>query len=159
MAFEQKDKNKIRIEQYIQCAEDVRHYNTGLWQITSINITVAGVMIGLAFQFLSGIYRIAPLLLAFFLSLALTITFSKYIFFQLGRATFMKQIEKNFEVEGVPYSSEDIADFLKVKGRSVDAPVKWFVGRKANSWLTSLMMGVTIVLLVLTIVSPFMPLL
>ena len=151
------NKVKIKIEQYIRCCADIRHYDTGLWQISSINITVAGIMIGLSFQYLSGIYRIIPLLLAFFLSLALTVTLSKYIFFQLGRARFMQHIEEEFNVEPVPTRTEDTFNFLKHINVKVDAPANWFSGSKANRWLVSMMLSVTILLLILALTSPFIP--
>jgi uncharacterized membrane protein len=151
----EENKIKIKIEQYIRCCEDIRHYDTGLWQVSSINITVAGIMIGLTFQYLSGIYRMFPLLLAFFLSFALTVVVSKYIFFQVGRARFMHLIEEEFSVESVPTSTDDTSNFLKKIGAKVDAPAKWFGENKANRWLVSMMLGVTILLLILALVSPF----
>ena len=146
---------KIKIEQYTRCCEDIRHYDTGLWQITSINITVAGIMIGISFQFLSGIYRIIPLLLAFFLSLVLSVTLSKYILFQLGRAEFMHQIEREFEVEPVPTSTKEVLAFLNRANVEVDQPARWFKQRKANRWVIGIMITATIALFIMVLVGPF----
>ena len=103
---------KIKIEQYNRCYEDIRHYDNGLWQILSANVTIAGILIALSFQYLSGASRFMPLFLAFVLSLALTVTMSKYIFFQLGRTEFMRKVECWFDVEGVPTSTPEIASFF-----------------------------------------------
>jgi len=146
---------KIKIEQYTRCCEDIRHYDTGLWQITSINVTVAGIMIGISFQYLSGIHRIIPLLLAFFLSLVLSVTLSKYVLFQLGRAQSMHQIEREFEVEPVPTSTNEVLAFLKKTEVEVDQPARWFEQRKANRWVIGIMLTVTIVLFNMVFVAPF----
>jgi hypothetical protein len=154
----EENKGRIKIEQYIRCCEDIRHYDNGLWQISSINVTIAGIMIGVSFQYLSGFWRTIPLLIAFSLSLSLTVTISKYIFFQLGRAVTMRRIEGEFGVESVPTSTEDISDFLKRSKKSkteIDAPARWFSGQKANKWLVIMMLGVTVLLLILALVSPF----
>jgi hypothetical protein len=78
----EENRQKIRIEQYIRCCADIRHFDNGVWQIASINITIAGIMIGVSFQFLSGCWRAIPLFIAFCLSLALTVTMSKYLYFK-----------------------------------------------------------------------------
>jgi len=148
---------KIKIEQYTRCSEDIRHYDRGLWQISSINLTVAGIIIGISFEYLSGYYRAIVLSLAFLLSLALTVILSKYVLFQLGRARFMHQIEKDFEVEILPTSTTDILDFLKKRNIEVDIPARWFKHKKANRWLIDTMLITTITLLILTLVSPFLP--
>jgi hypothetical protein len=109
------NRQRIRIEQYIRCHTDIRHYDNGVWQIASINTTIAGIMIGVSFQFLSGCWRAIPLFIAFCLSLALTVTMSKYLYFQLGRAGFMHTIECEFNAEPVPTSTEDISKFLEGK--------------------------------------------
>jgi hypothetical protein len=154
------NKVKIMLEQYIRCCEDIRHLDNGLWQISSINITIAGVMIGLSFQYLSGYYRLIPLSLAFVLSLALTITVSKYIYFQLGRATFMLSIEQCFDVNSVPTSTDETAKILSSKNIKVDVPARWFVKQRANRWLGGMMLFVTALLLIMivfTIISPLIP--
>jgi len=151
------DKTKLKIEQYNRCCEDIRHYDSGVWQIASINITVAGIMIGIAFQYLTGVYRVFPLLLALGLSLTLTVTSSKYIFFQLGRAQFMKTIEEEYKIPSVPTKSQDIKDFLDSGKVKLDAPARWFIGRKANRWFVGMMLFVTALLGLLIVVSLLFP--
>lgn len=150
----EENRQKIRIEQYIRCYTDISHYDNGVWQIASINTTIAGIMTGVSFQFLSGSWRAIPLFIAFCLSLALTVTMSKYLYFQLGRAEFMHIIEVEFNAESVPTSTEEISEFLKGK-KKFDMPASWFKSQKAHQWLIAMMLLVTFLLLILTFVSPF----
>jgi len=154
---EASQKAQIRLEQYTRCCEDIRHFDNGLWQITSLNITVAGIMIGVSLEFLSSWYRAIPIGMAAVLSLALTVTVSKYLFFQIGRAQFMRRIEAEFGVNIVPTNTEDTRRFLDSINVEIAAPTIWFVDKKAGNLIVCLMMGVTILLFVLIILSAFIP--
>ncbi|MDI6888961.1 MAG: hypothetical protein QMC78_04640 [Methanocellales archaeon] len=145
--------DEIKIEQYRRCSEDIRHFDRGVWQIASIATTVAGIMLGIAFTYLSGIVRVLTLLSTFLLLLAFTITISKYIHFDAARGIFMGQIEEDyFKVRRVPAKTQDVKKFLeKQKESPVKPPASWFVSQKAHQWLGVAILGMTLFMAFITI--------
>ena len=148
---------KIKLEQYRRCAEDIRNYDRGLWQISSIATTVSGVLTGISLEFLDGIARSSLIFMAFLFSLAMTVTLSKYILFQLARTLHMRRVEEEFGVEIVPTSTTYINHYLKKKNETIDKPARWFDNCRANQWIVGVMVIMTILLLVLAIISPSLP--
>jgi ABC-type bacteriocin/lantibiotic exporter with double-glycine peptidase domain len=65
----------------------------------------------------------------------------------------MDIIEREFNAEPVP-TSKDISKFLEGK-KKFDMPASWFKSQKAHQWLLAMMLLVTFLLLILTLVSPF----
>jgi len=102
---------------------------------------------------LSGFVRTLTLLSTSILLLALTVTVAKYILFDLARGQFMRQIEDYFKARQVPAKTDDIIKFLEGQKVEIERPIRWFKRQKASQWLVSAMLGITIILFVITLIS------
>jgi hypothetical protein len=145
--------DEIKLEQYRRCSEDLRHYDRGIWQMSSVAATLAGIILGIAFTYLHGVVRTALILIGSATILALTITATKYYLFSVARATFGHLIENDFGVRSVPVRTEEVNELLAQGKISLGAPTEWFKQTRANKWLMGVMLLIGMGLLVLAFFS------
>jgi len=147
--------NLLLLEQYRRCCEDLRHFNDIAWQVPSVAVTISGILLGVAYEFLDSIPRIILLLLNTFMALTMTIKFAKNSLWIEDRTEFMKDIEDYFKVKQLPVETDEILDYLtkdlpQPRRRKYRAKIRWFFGQKGFLWTLSLMLAFSAFLFILS---------
>lgn len=104
------------LEQYRRCCQDINKANELAWQVPSVGLTITGILIGAAYEFLPYAPRLGLLFfLNFLFMFALTILFAKHRLDIDAKTEFLKLIEDHFQVERVPMKTDDQIQYVDEK--------------------------------------------
>ena len=142
--------DKIKLEQYRRCSEDWRHMESIMfWHIPTIFIMLASVMLG-AYGYLSeGLGRVSLLAITSLLMFVVNVSLAKHRLGSKDRAEWAGSIEEEyFGVDKIPIKTDDMADFLELKGRKVSRLVRklgaYFVLQIILLSIFAIMIGLTV---------------
>ena len=104
---------KMMLEQYRRCYEEYNKYNEMAWQVPSVGMTITGILLGVAYEFLPHVPRLGLILLNTLFIWALTIIFVKHRLNVDDRTEFLRQIEASLKVPRVPMETDEIIKYVE----------------------------------------------
>jgi hypothetical protein len=140
--------------QYRQCAEDWRHYNSTIWQLPSITVTIASFLFGIAYKFLHlPSHRAIILFFGAALSTSLTISLIKHRLFMNESTSILKRMEENWKSKNpnINLIKRQTSEIIKDKERKYE--IGWYDNLVAYNWLLGSMVLISALLGVLCIVN------
>ena len=135
------DQNKLEsvLWQLRECWNDIRQYDTLVWQIPSFTTVINGGLI--VFSSTADFFtRTTVIFLITFLTLVLTIALAKHQYFRIYRFREMENLQKNLIDLGIPImvdgarSTSSVQEALR-KGIFSRIPQGWIYRRTAYNWI------------------------
>jgi len=144
------------IAQYNQLCEDLRHYNSIVWQLPTVSGVLMSIVVTLGYQYVK---EILPRFLIFIvggsLLMGLTVALYKHRFFTDARTYKIREIEEKWTRNNLiasPAQRETTAYSNLIPTEMIRKPKTFLEKQSAVAWLKASMWIMTLILFILAII-------
>ena len=151
----------VRLEQYRQCCELGRHFDTMAWQVPTATMTIDGGLLALSYEILDGVPRLAVLLLAGIFTMLMLVQLAKHRLSLDSIVNFREHLANDIllvEADGrkdFPSRTEEMIGFLRSRpGWSAGDPLyRKLIHRRAYFWTQYGMLAIALGLWILMVLE------